>query len=157
MTVNATTTLSAPQVADGLNRTWYFPFKIVEDDQIILYLLDPFDVETRVISGFSVAGVGSDNGGQVTYPLTPVVPLAGGVTVRVGRSVVYEQPDRLGNQGPYLPRIHEGAFDRLEMQIQQLAEQAGRALLTSVFTPPGTVVLPPAQPGSVLIWDANGS
>lgn len=145
MTVPNTLPLSGPYTADGTNRDFDFTFKITEADQLVIVVSDDVDGlnAVEITSGYEVpdpADIGSDNGGTVRYPVSPVAPLAAGKIVNVLRAVDYAQETQFGNQGGFHPQTHEKAFDNLAMQIQQLAELMSRAVVAFPGTDPTTII-----------------
>lgn len=69
----------------------------------------------------------------VTFPATPGAdPLAEGYRITIYRSLPYTQTLNLINQGPFFAEEIEAAFDRQEMQIQQIAEAANRSVKVGV-------------------------
>ncbi|WP_445505058.1 right-handed parallel beta-helix repeat-containing protein [Microvirga sp. G4-2] len=137
MTVPVGNGRSSLWAADGVNRDWAFPFKVVDASHVQLEVTDGNGVTATVTSGFTVSGVGEDAGGTVTYPLSPTAPLAAPVKVRVVRDVPFSQPDRIGNQGAFHAKVHEDALDLLSMQIQQLAGENDDLHERAVLAPVG--------------------
>lgn len=75
-------------------------------------------VATLLTSGYTLTGVGATN----TSVQMAVAP-ASGTTLRILRTVPYEQACDISNQGAYLPEtLEDGGLDPLSMQIQQLAD-----------------------------------
>lgn len=145
MTVNADLPLSGPFTADGVNRDWAFSFKIFDDAHMRLLITDADGYSNPVVvdAGFSIAGnyLNEDTGGYVEYPIAPTDPVEAGKKVYTLRAVPYDQETRIGNQGGYYPKTHEYAFDYLSMQVQQLAEVAGRSVTVPIGSPldPGAI------------------
>lgn len=138
MTVNSNSPISGPSVADGENTLWPFTFKVVSADHMSLYITEADGTNgVTVTDNFSIAPeyLNNDAGGYIDYPVSgPPVP--DGYLVFAVRNVPYTQPNRFGNQGPYWPQTHENTFDLLAMQIQQLNEEVGRALIVPVGDDP---------------------
>ncbi|TMN24494.1 hypothetical protein [Pseudoxanthomonas sp. X-1] len=89
-------------------------------------------------SQYTVRGL-SANQTVVTFNTAP----ASGKDILILRTVPYDQPTSVTNQGVFLPQIHEDAFDYRVMQIQQLVDGS----LSLVF-----------EDGSgEFVWDAKGS
>lgn len=69
----------------------------------------------------SGAGLG-EPGGNVTF--TSGAP-ANHSAVRITRNTPHTQPTSFPDQGEFLPEVHEAAFDREELQIQELDRRIG--------------------------------
>lgn len=119
---------------DGVNKNFPFKFLFFDDGDIYVYLIDPAG-DARLLSQdteYSVTGVKDPAGGTV---VTSTAPTAG-YQVLIERIVAETQPTSFRNQGAFLPAIHEYAFDRLTMLIQQALWTGRRSLQLS---PNGTV------------------
>jgi len=158
MTVTATTPVSGPHIADGVNRDWQFSFKVDNVAHMALRITDADgENEQIILSGFTIADnyINNNAGGFVHYPVSPVDAIAVGMIVYPYRIVPYEQPTRIGNQGGFFPATHERAFDFLEMQIQQVKEITDRAVLAPVGEP--GMALPLPESDLVIGWNAAGT
>jgi hypothetical protein len=100
---------------------------------------------------YNITGVGGTGGGVVTMTTAP----ASGTYVTIQRNMFYVQPTAVANTSFY-PHYVETGLDTLEMQIQQLATEAGR----SVVVPPGEILsqLPSAtkRASGYLAFDSTG-
>lgn len=119
MTVAVGTGRSDVWTADGTNRDWPFPFKVLSADHVRLQVTPPGGSASEISSGFSVIGLAADTGGHVVYPIEPAAALPAGTTVQVVRRVPLSQPNRIGNQGGFHARTHEDTFDLVVMQVEQ--------------------------------------
>ena len=157
MTVPVGSGRSTEWIADGANRNWDFPFKVLSAGHIALEVVDLLGNVETVTSGFTVAGVNSEDGGTVTYPVAPAAPLAPGLRLTVVRALPLSQPERIGNQGGFHAETHERALDRVVMLLQQVDENGPRR---GVLVPrdEAGVVLPSlaGRAGKVLAFDENG-
>ena len=132
MTVPNTVPISGPYTASGSNRTWEYDFKVYELEHLELFITH-LDATTEIVDdNFTATGLGVPEGGEITYPVSPLDPLPAGTTVVVRRIVPYEQPIPIGNQGAFFPATHERAFDLLGMQIQQLDAALNVAILSAI-------------------------
>lgn len=105
-------------------------------------------------SVYSVSGLDNPSGGSVTYPLSGT-PLATGKYVIIVRTVPYDQPTAVSNQGFY-PHTVETSEDWIVEQIQQLLDTVGRAFKVSLGdTSPSD--LTPAQNREGYIADFNAT
>lgn len=112
---------------NGVATSFAFTFPILEASHLQVIHTDAGgNVITLAPSLYSATGIGSVNGGAVTYPLSGPA-LANGETLTILRVVPLTQTTVLSNQGGYYPEIVEGRFDRIYMALQQLSEEIGRA------------------------------
>src|SRR5690606_18733178 len=93
--------------------------------------------------------------GRAATRITMNVAPASGYTLLVLRTVPFNQPTDITNQGAFLPEIHEDAFDRQVMQIQQLGEQMARTLRIA-DTSVGVEPIDQATPGRFIITTPSG-
>ena len=117
-------------------------------------------VQTVVAGGAFSITTGGPTGGSLTYPLTgPAIPA--GDTLTLVRIIPFTQPESLSNQGGLWPSaIEQGGLDNLELQIQQVNENVGRALQFNIADSAAlSPVLPPAsaRAGLALIFDSFGN
>lgn len=154
MTVTATT---ASQAFEGNGTATAFPcgFEIILATDIHVYFVNPTTgVQTLAAlnSDYTVTGAGNAGG----FTINTTVPVPTGTNLYAVRALPLTQLIDLTNQGAFFPTLHEAAFDRLCMQIQQIAN--GIAL--GISLPPGLVPEPsnqlPAPLASSLIgWNAT--
>lgn len=99
---------------------------------------------------FTVSGVGSDAGGNVTF----ITPLVGGETVARVRSMKYERPTDYQNLGDLRSATLNNDQDGPVLMIQQLAETIGRALHVPLASG-GSIdtLLPAPEANRALVWD----
>lgn len=114
-------------------------------------------------------GAATEQGGGA-YTLTGVGKAATTVTMAVApptdqtllilRTVPYDQDTDITNQGAFLPEIHENAFDKQVMQIQQLADAVDRSIriADSAVLPAGfDAELPAPDALKPLVWNSAGT
>ncbi|OBU70462.1 hypothetical protein A9K58_00480 [Stenotrophomonas maltophilia] len=106
-------------------------------------------------SQYTVRGAGGSGGTTILMNTPP----ASDTDVLILRTVPFDQPTDITNQGAFLPELHEDSFDYRVMQVQQLDD---RQDLTIRFpeTYPGTIpdlTLPAPEPGKGIGWNADGS
>ena len=135
MTISITTNKTGPTAGDGVVTSFNYNFRIDDEDDLVVIHTDATGVETTltITADYTVAGVGDEAGGTITYPVSGS-PLLATETLTLKRVLALTQLTNLRNQGGYFPEVQETALDRLLMQVQQLDEQLGRALLV----PPST-------------------
>lgn len=137
-------------VANGVTTVFPFGFKILSESDLVV-LLD--DVEAT--SGFTVSGVGSDSGGNVTF----TVPPANGVKVtralqpELKRDVDYQQ------FGDWLSPEVNNDFDRIWLALQMLNHNDKRSLRISVDNIIDQTILetPAERAGKIIGFDVSGN
>ncbi len=160
MTLPATNRRAGP--FDGNDSTTSFPFtfKVFATDELVVYLTDTTGVETVLTldSDYSVslnADQTADPGGDITYPLSGS-PLATGEKLTAIGGLPYDQTLDIPDGGNFDPLAMENALDRIEMQIQQLAETMTRSLILPVSADDQSFELPTGVPYDLIGWDADG-
>ncbi len=157
MTVSSTTNRK-DYVAGG--PTLSFDFKILAETDLLVIDLDTVSgAQTPLVLGtdYTVSGAGDEGGGSITL-------LAGAIVTNHKTSIIRHmelvQPTDVKNQGDYLASLHEDEFDRLLMQIQQMAEESSRSLKlpASEVPDPLTTTIPSliARAGYTFGWDSQG-
>jgi hypothetical protein len=68
-------------IADGINRVWAFPFKVLSAAHVTLEITTPDGVVSTISGGFTVSNLGANDGGTVTFPIAPNAPLEATVKV----------------------------------------------------------------------------
>ncbi len=112
-----------------------FTFPIPSASYLSVIYTDASGVETTLsTSEYTVTGLGSASGGNVTYTRNGS-PIASSTKLTIVRTVPYTQGTVLSNQGGYYPEIVEGRFDLVYMALQQLAEIVGRYTVSSISNP----------------------
>ncbi len=134
--------------------TFDYPFKIWAASEIELWITDAAGAETEVTTNFTLAGVGDETGGTVTYP-TSGDPLPTGHKLTLRRVLEISQGffDAVNNQAFHAETL-ESAIDKTVAQIQQVKADVDlglRGSLASGIDPE----LPLPQAGKVLAWNAT--
>lgn len=116
--------------------------------------------QAQVTLNAAVAGSLWGSGGSIVYQ-PGGIPIPGGTTLTVLRKLPATQTTSLQNQasyGQYAASV-EQALDRLEMQVQQILEAYGRAIVVNVSDATDPDPLPPAaqRAGKVLVFDSEGN
>lgn len=144
MTVS-TTNNRINQVADGIVVAFVYDFIVNNASHMLPYLDNVLQV-----AGFTVNGVGSQSGGDVTFDVAP----ANGVTVTLQRVVPLTQLVDYLPYDPFPAETHEGALDKLTLQLQQVSDEISRAIKADVTTAAGvSYTLPVPEAGSFLQWN----
>lgn len=154
------TTTIASQTFQGNGVATAFPcqFEIILNTDINVYFVNPTTgVQTLAAlnSDYTVAGAGASSG----FTVNTTVPVPTGTNLYVVRALPLTQPVDLTNQGAFFPNLHEAAFDRLCMQLQQIANYSEGL---NVTMPPGLVpqpstLFPIPLAGSLIGWNATGT
>jgi hypothetical protein len=140
--MTVTTTLDRQYFdGDGSNKNFPFNFRFFDNSNIFVYLIgsDGSIVGQTLNVDYTLSGAMAPGGGQVIFSVSPP---AGVKNVLVSRILPLVQPTSIRNQGAFFPAIHEDAFDRIVMLIQQVSGVANNSLQLS--------------PGGAT-WDAKGS
>jgi hypothetical protein len=158
MTIS-TITAKVTVLGNGVQTTFNYNFEIPVKAQATLQMTSPAGITTAVpAASWSMTGAGSPTGGTFTYPASGAAPLATGWRLTLLRDVPEQQTTNLINQGGYYPEAVEGGLDNIMFTIQQLREQADRAILGAITeTSIGPALPPAAQRASQLLgFDAAG-
>ncbi|MDM0072075.1 glycosyl hydrolase family 28-related protein [Variovorax sp. J31P207] len=155
MTVAATTRRAGPFAGNGVTTSFPFAFKVFSKSDVQVVRTDTSgNAATLVLNSDYSCALNPDQdaspGGTVTYPLSGP-PLPTGWTIAMIGSLPYDQTTDITNAGRFLPQTIENTFDRIVIQVQQLAEIASRTLQAAV----GNVVsliFPAPSSGKFLRW-----
>jgi hypothetical protein len=162
MTVSSTTRRAGPFTGNSVTTVFPFSFKVFAKTDVKLLLIDPNGNSTELTldSQFSVALNTDQNnspGGTITYPITGT-PLVATYQLVVLGDIPLDQTTDITNSGGFYPDVVEAMIDRATIQIQQVEELAGRAIVVTEAenTAP---VLPPAKQraGMLLGFDIAGN
>lgn len=156
MTVS-TTTSTAQFAPNGVTINFPFAFRFFAATDLKVFWQKPDGTIQLLIlnSNYTVQGAGNNAGGSIT---TIGTPLPNGLLV-VSRIMVATQLTSFRNQGEFFAEIHEDAFDKLVMLVQQTLDSQGRGLTVPVADPLGiNLVLPGAgtRAGKALAFDQEG-
>lgn len=161
MTVSSSTDRET-YTGNGVATVFSLPFRFFENAEIQASLIvDATGVVMPLGIGtnYTLTGAGEpEQSGSATGQLTMLVAPAIGESLFVQRVIPVTQPTDLVNQGRFFPEIHENAFDRLTMLIQQSDQTASRALRVQDYDP-----VPNRLPGVVdralklLSFDGDGN
>lgn len=160
MTISSTAN-KAILYGNGVATSWPYKFMIPKASQLSVIVTDLNGNQTQLSpTQFAVSGLGSKNGGTVTYPLSGT-PLALGWSITILRSLQIVQQTDIVNQSGFYPDVLESAMDYQTMTQQQLAEQQTRSIAFPVVDDQTAInaVLPAAAARATrpLIFDATGN
>ena len=107
---------------NGVTTVYQYTFKLfVPSDLLVM-------VNSETVTSYSITGIGEETGGSVTFPSPPQT----GATVLLQRRIPYNRLTDYQPHGDLLADVLDNDFDRIVCQIQQLAEQANRAVKVPV-------------------------
>ncbi|MDZ1049101.1 phage tail fiber protein, partial [Klebsiella pneumoniae] len=123
---------------NGATTQYDFTFRILDKSHLLVQTLDTSESIVTLTLGtdYTVTGVNRYNGGKVV--LTSALPA--GYKISIERSTPVTQEASIRNQGGFFPEIHEDAFDKLTMLVQQaygwwsglsLRESANKQVISS--------------------------
>ena len=122
---------------NGSTTTFPYTFAIFDEDNMEVYVND-----TLQESGYTVTGVGEDNGGNVVFDTAPT----DGDVVTLYRNVPIERVTDFQEGGAFRPKNINDEFDRQTAFCQQIQEGINRCLqldVTSQITP--SLILPQVE------------
>jgi hypothetical protein len=156
MTVS-TTGSTAQFLPNGVSTHFPFAFRFFQNTDIKVFWQDLLgNIELLTLnSDYTVQGAGTESGGVVD---TIGPPLPNGVLI-VSRIMTATQMTSFRNQGEFFAEIHEDAFDRLVMLVQQTIDSQGRGITVPEGDPLDLdLVLPPAlaRAGKLCAFDDQG-
>lgn len=136
MTLAATARRAGPFLGNNVTTAFPFAFKVfaAEDLQVLKTLASGIASQLVLDSDYSVA-LNADQdaspGGSITYPISGS-PLATGESLVLGGDLPLDQLTDLAGGGKFRPEVIEATFDRVVMQIQQIAVTAEGAVRAPV-------------------------
>lgn len=104
-------------VGNGVTTSFPYTFRIFKKIDLVVTVVDLNENLTVLTldSDYTVTNAGSYAGGNVVLPS----PLATGWQISIARELEATQETDLRNQGKFFAEVHEDAFDKLTMLIQQ--------------------------------------
>ncbi|EUC90092.1 hypothetical protein HMPREF1569_2287 [Klebsiella oxytoca OK-1] len=102
---------------NGVTTSFPYTFRIFNKTDLMVQVVDLNENISVLIldTDYSVTGAGSYSGGSVVLSS----PLANGWQISISRELPATQETDLRNQGKFFAEVHEDAFDKLTMLIQQ--------------------------------------
>jgi hypothetical protein len=162
LTVANTTRKAGPFTGNGVTTSFPFTFKVFTsaDLEVTLTAANGSQTVLTLNSHYSVSlNVDQDNnpGGTITYPLSGAA-LAASASLTILGDLAADQTTDITNLGNFLPQVHENAFDKLTILIQQLVEKYTRALVVPVneSVTPGSLPNAVGRAGKFLAFDVSG-
>lgn len=156
MTISSTNRKAGPYAGNDVAVSFPFAFKVFAAADVLVVFTSASNVETilTLTTNYTV----SLNSNQDTNPggtVTLLTALATGEKLTLSSAVANLQPVDLTNNGGFYPAVINKTLDRATIQIQQLAEKVGRALVWPISSASGT--LPPPIGNAVIGWNETGT
>lgn len=133
MSISSSTRKAGPFACNGSTVAFPFAFKVFTTADVRVVLTDSNSVESDLALGtnYTVA-LNADQDANPGGTVTTTATYATGYKITLTSQVQNLQPVTLTNQGGFYPKVINDALDRLTIMAQQLAEQVGRAVKTSI-------------------------
>lgn len=111
---------------NGVTTSFPYTFRIFKKTDLAVSVIDLNENITVLVldTDYTVTNAGGYNGGNVVL----TAPLATGWQISIARELEPTQETDLRNQGKFFAEVHEDAFDKLTMLIQQVASMFRLAL-----------------------------
>lgn len=111
---------------NGVTTSFPYTFRIFKKADLTVSVIDLSENITVLVldTDYTVTNAGGYNGGNVVL----TSPLATGWQISIARELEPTQETDLRNQGKFFAEVHEDAFDKLTMLIQQVGTRFGLAL-----------------------------
>lgn len=113
-------------IGNGVTTVFPYQFRIFKAADLTVITVDLNENQRELILGtdYTVTGAGSYQGGNVIL----ISALANGWKISIARELPVTQETDLRNQGKFFAEVHENAFDKLTMLIQQTFSRFSLAL-----------------------------
>lgn len=111
---------------NGVTTSFPYTFRIFKKTDLAVSVIDLSENITVLVldTDYTVTNAGGYNGGNVVL----TAPLATGWQISIARELEPTQETDLRNQGKFFAEVHEDAFDKLTMLIQQVGSMFRLAL-----------------------------
>lgn len=118
-------------IGNGVTTVFPYHFRIFKDSDLTIVTVDIDENQSELILGtdYTVTGAGSYQGGNVVLASA----LGNGWKISIARDLPVTQETDLRNQGKFFAEVHENAFDKLTMLIQQTFSRFTLALRKPSF------------------------
>lgn len=116
---------------NGVTTSFPYTFRVFNESDLVVQVVD-LDENIAVLAldtDYTVTGAGGYNGGNVILSKA----LANGYQISISRELPVTQETDLRNQGKFFAEVHEDAFDKLTMLIQQVRSWFSLALRKPSF------------------------
>ena len=111
---------------NGVTTDFDYRFRVFSAEDLVVSVADTTETISVLTlnTDYTVTGAGSRTGGKVKL----LSPLAFNWRISIERALPVTQETDIRNQGNFFPEVHEDAFDKLTMLIQQVWSYFGLAL-----------------------------
>ncbi len=111
---------------NGITTSFPYTFRIFKKTDLTVSVIDLSENITVLVldTDYTVTNAGGYEGGSVVL----TTPLANGWQISIARELEATQETDLRNQGKFFAEVHEDAFDKLTMLIQQVGSMLNLAL-----------------------------
>jgi hypothetical protein len=156
MTISSTT-VKVSYSGNSSTTVFAYTFKILDDDeiQVIIRTSDGTETIKTKTTDYTVSGVGSAGGGNITFLAAPVT----GQTVVLKRNTTKTQETDYVANDPFPANSHEEALDRVMMVAQEIQEELQRSIKlskTNTMTSTEFNVGAADRANKILAFDTNG-
>ena len=156
MTIS-TTIIKVSYSGDGTQTVFPYTFKInaEADIQVIIRASNGTETVKTLTTDYSVSGVGSASGGNVTMVTAPSAT----ETIVIRRDTTQTQTVDLVENDPFTAETVEGAFDKSVAIAQELQEEVDRSIKlsrTNTMTSTEFTVDAATRANKILAFDASG-
>ncbi len=156
MTISSTT-VKVSYSGNSSTTVFAYTFKILDDDeiQVIIRTSDGTETIKTKTTDYTVSGVGSAGGGNITFLAAPVT----GQTVVLKRNTTKTQETDYVANDPFPANSHEEALDRVTMIAQEIQEELQRSIKlskTNTMTSTEFNVGAADRANKILAFDTNG-
>ena len=116
---------------NGVTTSFPYTFRVFEKSNLLVQVVDLNENITELVldTDYTVTGAGGYTGGNVILS----TPLTNGYQISISRELPVTQETDLRNQGKFFAEVHEDAFDKLTMLIQQVRSWFSLALRKPSF------------------------
>ena len=116
---------------NGVTTSFPYTFRIFKKSDLVVQVFDLDENLTELVldTDYTVTGAGGYSGGAVVL----AIPLTNGYQISISRELPVTQETDLRNQGKFFAEVHENAFDKLTMLIQQVRSWLSLALRKPSF------------------------
>ena len=139
--------------------TFAYDFKVLDQSHLVVTVTTTSTgaaVTKSITTDYTVTGVGTDSGGNVTF-VAGKAPLST-ETVTITRAVPLTQLTDLQNRGGVQPNVLEESFDKLTQITQDTKEVQARTLRFPVASTLSGIEMPlTATNNAVLAWSSDGT
>lgn len=145
---------------NGVTTTFPYTFMIpgtVDDPQFLVYLIEiatGIRTDLTVDVDYSISGLGAEEGGVVTYPLSSA-PLPATHRIVIESNMPYEQQTDVYNSGTLYLSAIEDQFDNTTRQVQQIQDRVNRTFSVGIGYAGNYELFP--VPDKLIGWNSTGT